>query len=260
MNHDPHGDAELYAADALEPDERAAFEQHLADCPDCVQTVVALQSMTASLSEMVAVQPPTALRAAVLHAIATTPQADSANGTDAVEAVATTTGARVAPPTRLSPADRRRWLRPASLVAAAAVLVALGCLGWALNSQHQANVAQGRQQELTRLLAAGDVRTVTGNPVTGGRATLVLSRSQGEAVLVVSGLPSPPAGKVYELWRVDRSAHPAGTFRPTASGQTVVTLPASVAGAQQVAMTVEPAGGSAQPTTKPVLAVAVPSG
>ena len=55
------------------------------------------------------------------------------------------------------------------------------------------------------------------------------------------------------------AGHPtsAGVFRPTADGDAAVALPAGVLDAAAVGLTVEPAGGSRAPTTKPVLAIPV---
>jgi anti-sigma-K factor RskA len=70
-------------------------------------------------------------------------------------------------------------------------------------------------------------------------------------------MPSPPSGKVYELWTIAGRPAPAGTFTP-GSGGSVVRLPAAALAAKQIAITVEPSGGSSQPTTKPVMSVDVP--
>jgi len=68
-----------------------------------------------------------------------------------------------------------------------------------------------------------------------------------------SHLDTPASGKVYELWFLPASGgrmQPAGTFEP--NGGTVLA-PATVNGpVQTLAVTVEPRGGSLQPTTSPI--------
>ncbi|WP_369009209.1 anti-sigma factor [Actinomadura sp. BRA 177] len=85
------------------------------------------------------------------------------------------------------------------------------------------------------------------------RAPLVASASRGRVVVASSGLRTLPSSKAYQLWLIDadgpRSAgllpddrtHPvvAGTWRPS----------------DKLGVTVEPAGGSARPTTTPLVLV-----
>ena len=64
-------------------------------------------------------------------------------------------------------------------------------------------------------------------------------------------MPDAPAGKVYQTWfKVGDEYRSAGVV-PTGSNQTVV-LDGDARQAQAVGITVEPTGGSAQPTTAPI--------
>ena len=58
-----------YALDAVDVDERAAFEAHLATCSACAQELDELRAMLADLAESTAVAPPPALRARVLQGV-----------------------------------------------------------------------------------------------------------------------------------------------------------------------------------------------
>ena len=69
-----HALAALYALDALDADEMAAFEAHLTSCEACRRDVESYREAAASLGEAVAVTPPEGLRATVLSQVATTPQ------------------------------------------------------------------------------------------------------------------------------------------------------------------------------------------
>jgi hypothetical protein len=78
---------------------------------------------------------------------------------------------------------------------------------------------------------------------------------RGEHVyFVLRSLPPPPKGHVYQAWTLAKGAtamSPSVTFQPNASGMTIVALPENNALVAAVALSVEPAGGSKAPTTKP---------
>jgi anti-sigma-K factor RskA len=268
MTHDDHEIAVLYVVNALSPDEAHDFETHLADCVECQQEVTDMRSVTEKLSRSVQAEPPASLRAAVISGIAGVaqePPASSRAGQPdrprVIEAPATKARATDNEPAPASDnvvtLGPRRFGRVPSLVAAAAVLLALGFGTWGLQSHQDAQQANDRVTELISVLGAGDVRSASGSVPGGGSGTVYVSRSQGEALFVTTGMPSPPSGKVYELWTIAGRPAPAGTFTP-GSGGSVVRLPAAALAAKQIAITVEPSGGSSQPTTKPVMSVDVP--
>jgi anti-sigma-K factor RskA len=73
--------------------------------------------------------------------------------------------------------------------------------------------------------------------------SLVLGEN-GHVMLVAQGLPSPPPGKVYEIWITQGDqATPAGFLRGRRAELTRPVLPGT-----RVAVTVEPSGGSRRPT------------
>lgn len=232
--------ASLYVVDALTDVERDEFEHHLASCPACQQTVADLREVTVRMSSAIPAEPPASLRSSVLAAIAAEPRSQ----------------VTVAPSNVVSLQERRRLVRVPSMIAAAAVALALACGGWALQSHHDAQQSQTAERQLTSLLAAPDVHTVSGS-IAGGSATLVVSRSQDQTLFVTGPLPALPSGKVYELWTINTTPVPAGTFSPSGA-PSVVDLPTASLSSAVVAVTIEPSGGSAQPTTKPVLALDVP--
>jgi anti-sigma-K factor RskA len=84
-----------------------------------------------------------------------------------------------------------------------------------------------------------------------GSANSFVVYSRGSAGLVLSGVDPAPSGKTYEAWVIHgKTTSPAGLF---AGGRrtTYVPLTRQVSKGSVVAVTLEPAGGSAQPTTKP---------
>ncbi|NUR90910.1 MAG: anti-sigma factor, partial [Nonomuraea sp.] len=105
------------------------------------------------------------------------------------------------------------------------------------------------------VLTAPDVQAVS-QPITGGgTGSLVVSRGRGRLVFTASGLPSPPSSRSYELWLMGPAGvRPAGLLR---SG--VPTLASPESGDDRVGLTVEPAGGSQQPTTQPIMLADLPA-
>jgi anti-sigma factor RsiW len=275
--NDPHSLAGEYALGALSDEETQQFETHLDTCPDCREEVAEMREIAVQLSEGVATDPPPTLRASVLQQIAQTAQDSSASGRalvavpdqqggghHLVEDASSAEGAG----TNVVPMQRsaQRRNRLVGLLAAAAVVVAVAMGGWAVQSRNDADQATAREQQaaqtaqaLTAVLTAKDAKTASGSFSSGGKGTVVVSRSQGRALLVAAGLPAPPSGKVYEAWTFGSSPtpKPAGTFT-AGSAPAVVTLPPAAVGASQVAVTVEPSGGSQQPTSSPVFAVTLP--
>jgi anti-sigma-K factor RskA len=260
--NDLHSLADEYALGNLTEEEARQFETHLATCPECREEVADMQDIAVQLSDAVATEPPPSLRASILAQIAQTPQDPAPPRTDSAAGEPSAArhladGSRVDAMTAdVIPLQRslQRRTRLTGLLAAAAVLVAIAMGGWAIHARNDAQDATAAQQQLTQMLTAQDVRTASGAFSTGGIATVIVSRSEGRALLVAAHLPALPAGKVYEAWTIRQTPTQAGTFSAS-SAQTVLPLPAAAVHADQVAVTVEPAGGSKQPTTQPVFAV-----
>lgn len=75
--------------------------------------------------------------------------------------------------------------------------------------------------------------------------------TNGNQWVVAANLPLAPAGKVYQLWFVTADAKiNAGLIKTNESGHafTVVDVPKNLANLAAAAITLEPEGGSAQPT------------
>ncbi|MCQ1987571.1 MULTISPECIES: anti-sigma factor domain-containing protein [unclassified Arthrobacter] len=241
---DLHELAPLYAVDALEPAEREEFEQHLADCPRCQAEVAEYAEVTAGLAAETAQTPPPALRSSVLSSI---------HGTQPLPGPWTGPAAVVV---SLEERRRRRGRRLLAAAAAAVLLPGIGLAGWNLGVQseqrEQEQQAAQEQDRETRLLAAPDVATQRVD-VNGQPATLVVSREEDAALFVADTLPDPGEGREYQLWLLEGETPIPDTH--FSGGDVSVWLSGDVAKAGAVALTVEPAGGSATPTF-PLVAVA----
>jgi hypothetical protein len=80
--------------------------------------------------------------------------------------------------------------------------------------------------------------------------------------LAVHALPQPPRGKVYQAWTLARGATrftASPTFLPDARGVALIVLPAEGRSTAEVSVTLEPDGGSREPTGKPLMDVSLGS-
>jgi anti-sigma-K factor RskA len=186
------------------------------------------------------VTPPPSLRASVLSGISTIRPLPPEVGQEEPAEPAQAT---------VVPMRSRRRFRLATLAAAAAVLAVVG-LGavfqpWQDNSPPVATPA-------ARVLAADDATKVKVTFPDGSEATVVRSLSEGKAVLVTKDMAAPPAGKTFELWLQDPAGkmHPAGLM--SKPGDNKVLLDGDAAKAIGVGITVEPEGGSPEPTSEPI--------
>jgi anti-sigma-K factor RskA len=200
-----------------------------------------------------------------LHAAGSTPAASGtpASGTSASGSTASRPAASRPVSSAQSKAQARWFQKPVAFLAAAAAVVAVflgaSSLTGMLNNGNQVQQALA----LASINAQPDVQrstvpllaNVDGN--NSSTATLVWSENIGESVLLVNGLEQLPDDKVYELWYIDGDGSPisAGLFNIPDSGHTYSVLEGEMTAGATVGVTVEPAGGSKQPTTEPVIAI-----
>ncbi len=121
------------------------------------------------------------------------------------------------------------------------------------SSATEAHDQQDQNRAITAVLGAADADTKALNLPGGGTVRLVTSTSRDAAVVVANQLPALADGKVYQVWLIKSTeAESQGTF--ARSGAMVMK---DLADVDQVAVTVEPSGGSKKPTTAPVVDVPV---
>jgi len=238
----PHGanDAErfedlkdAYALGALPEAERRWFEGYLAANPELSPEVEDLVSAANLLALAPGeVEPPPSLRENLLARI----------GGDAST---TTYETRPEPPRSGGPS---RWVR--SLAAAAAILAVVGGLSaWNLSLRSENEDLRESYEDLQGQVEGPQTYRLSGP---GGEGEVV-RLEEGRGVLVAQNLEEPPEGKVYEAWVLrDGVPEPAGIFVPS-DGSAAVAIEASLEGADAVAVTVEPEGGSPMPTSDVLL-------
>ncbi|SOC89004.1 Anti-sigma-K factor rskA [Curtobacterium sp. 314Chir4.1] len=182
--------------------------------------------------------------------------------------------ARFAPATRrtraggsATAAAQRRWFqRPAAVLstAAAVAVVFLGVglgVGTAFTPSNQPGPGTTQASSgLDRIYAASDFKRTTAKVSGGGTATVVWSNSLGKSAVILDGVAPAPKGKTYELWYIGSEGtggkiSSAGLMDGAADGVHSAVLTGTRSHGVTIGMTVEPEGGSEQPTTTPIMAV-----
>ena len=182
------------------------------------------------LAETTATTPPEGLRERVLADITTV---------------------RPLPPAVEKDAAPRRRFRLAPLAAAAAVIAAVAAGGIVIADPFGDDTSQIQVSPVDQVLQAKDAERYT-KAIDGSEATLVRSPSLNKAVLVTKDMAPPPEGKVYELWLDHEGVGmvPAGLMAQ--GGEQEILLDGDAATALGAGITVEPVGGSKEPTLPPV--------
>jgi anti-sigma-K factor RskA len=229
MNETEHDrrrdDIAAYLLGALEPGETAELERHVAGCAECAEELEQLRPAVQVLPETVEpVEPPPALRGRLMEQV----RSEAA-------------GSQAAPVAPRAP-RRRFWLRPvAGLAAVALVLAAIG--GYAIRDS-------GSDGAKTTTVISGRSPGVTAEMVREGET----------GTLRLANLHQLPAGKVLQAWvqRGEQVVSAKALFAPNPDGTATATID-GMQGVSTVMVTAEPRGGSAQPTSAPIVSVAMPN-
>jgi anti-sigma-K factor RskA len=246
LRHDLHSLAGPYALDALEAgSERDRFTRHLSRCQSCAAEVKGFREVATAMAFAAAAEAPAELRDRVLTAAART---------------------RQLPPevkTHVRPRRSRTrvpWVPWLSGVVATASIVVAVLFGFAqAHTRDELNQIKAENQAISLLLSAPEAKLLTHTVTHGGVATVVLAADRHELAVVTTGLPALPAGQVYQLWLIGKPKIVSAGLLPAAkNGQTPAVLATGVVKGDTLGLTVEPAGGSAQPTTTPILELPLP--
>jgi hypothetical protein len=207
------------------------YREHLGGCTACRADVAELALVVNALPASVpAVQAPESLRRRVMAAVRS--EADLLHAaTEPAVAVSR------------SP-SRPRWglrTRFAGALAAAAIVALAGVI-----------VLERGPSAHERVTAAQVAASIPG-------AHAALRQISGHGELVLSGMPQPHPGRIYEVW-LQRDGTTQATdalFGVNSRGSATVAVPAGLVGAKELLVTSEPDGGSSSPTGPPLIRVAL---
>ena len=227
---------DAYVLGALPEEERLEFEQYLAAHPDLQVEIEDLSTIAGLLAFSVREQePPQELRRRIM---------------------ATVEGEAAQPRT----SRRRSWLAGLwealgirDLALAGAAMLVIGLFSWSMLLQGEVQELQGRVQSLQSQPQGPQMIALGGEGTKQGARAELVTLEGDRAVLVAEKMPPVPEGKTYQIWVIKGDTpRPSGLFEPK-GGSIAAVVENPVEGADAVAVTVEPEGGSKKPTTDPML-------
>ena len=264
---DRHGLSGVFALNAVTGAELDSFERHLDGCLPCTEEVRGLHETVAGLALAVAAPAPAQLRERVLALVPSveqlpvqSPAPAQPSPRDAAREPARHS-ARPRPAHKLQRRGRTSWLPRLAIGIAGVATVAAVALGFVLASaESQLNSTRASQQVLAQMLATPGVRIRVAQTSVGGAATAVLVPGQQRIAVITKGLPALSDGRVYQVWLMGRAAvgiRSAGLLARPPSGGTATLLASGLIPGDRIGITVEPAGGTAQPTTTPIVVISL---
>jgi anti-sigma-K factor RskA len=236
MNHERFDELkEAYVLGALPEEERRELEEYLARHPERQAEVDELGAFAGLLALTPQEhEPPPALRRSIMSV---------------VESEARSSSARSEP--RF--AGLREVFSLQNLGLAAAAVLVIGLFSWNMLLQGEVQDLQGRvanlqespQSRMVALEGTGDA------PQQGHAEVMILDDDR--AVLMAEDMPRAPEGRTYQIWVIEGDVpEPGGLFEPRGESVAAVVEKPLDEG-DVIAVTIEPAGGSQQPTTDPLM-------
>jgi len=273
------GILELYALGELSPAERAEVEAQAARHPEVRRELDQVQQALGIYAQAHAITPPAGMRERVLGHFAANqntpyeapapavPTATSRLRGEVDELARPTQPLAAAPAPE--PAGRSMWAIAASVALLLSLVGNLLLYSRWQAASHDLLALQGEQTRLAATQASyreqlGEVRqqnailrsdefravALAGTPnAPTAKARVLYNPGTRKVYVDVKNLPALPAGKQYQLWALDKGKPvDAGVLAAvTAAGDSLQQMK-DIASAQAFAMTIEPRGGSVNPT------------
>jgi anti-sigma-K factor RskA len=252
MNNERFEDLkDAYVLGALPEEERLSFEDYLAAHPERQAEIDELGAIAGLLAFSPQEQEPSPeLRSRVMEVV----KAEAEPRRDTRRSVTARIG---------------DYLSVRGLALGAAALLVIGLLSWNVLLQGQVEDLHGQVQDAQvqvqdlqaqvedarrqRQLQQSPTIELEGSWADQGANAEVASIHKNQVILVARDMPSVPEGRTCQIWVIsDDVPKPSGLFQPEGK-MTAAPITNSITNADVIAVTVEPAGGSIEPTSDPVL-------
>jgi anti-sigma-K factor RskA len=217
---------DAFVLGALPEEERRGFEEYLASHPERQAEIDELGAVAGLLALSPQEQePPPELRRTIMAAVE-------------AEAERPERGSGLA--------KMRTFLGPRSLALGAAALLVIGLFSWnmLLRAQIQDLQSQTRDGRLVALEGSGAARQAR---------VEVMILDNDRAVLMAEDMPPVPEDRTFQIWVIENDVPKPGGHFETGEEWVATSIQIPLGGADIIAITVEPEGGSPQPTTDPML-------
>ena len=243
----------FYVLDALTEEEKQQVESYLAEHPEARAQVQDLQSGASAVPYAVSpVEPPRRVKQALMARVAADVQARERSSA------------------RVGTESSRRGLRFEDIFRVLSLGAAAIAIVWAfvlsaqvaglrsqiaaLNDQVAAQ-SQSIDQIITNLPPSNKSDVITVSLESTGEqpralGQLIANPNDQSAVLVISGLPPLAPGQTYQVWLIGNAPVSAGLLTVDENGQSVliVTSEEAIGSFTSLGISIEPEGGSEQPT------------
>ena len=247
MNH-PYDDLTPYLLDELDAAEQKRVEEHLATCAACREELESLDETFVAMVERLPSEPPpprvweaiaqrTGVESEARAPAPFGPIAERVDRDDEPRSASEGADATTVPP----PAERRAPTRWGALTMAAAIVVAATSVLWGWEQRQSYLEVRAEQTQITRWLTRPDVQARSFATADGAHGGTVLFQSDGRALVVMRD--TAPPRQSYQAWGIGAD----GAVSLGVLGDRTLEVPAE--GFEQIAVSLEPAGGSPAPTT-----------
>jgi anti-sigma-K factor RskA len=222
---------DAFVLGALPEEERREFEEYLTSHPERQAEVDELGAVAGMLAlSPQEQQPPPELRRrimAVVEAEAERPRSESRSGL----------------------ARMRTFLGIRTLALGAAALLVVGLFSWNMLLQEQIQDLQSQ----TRGPRDGRLVTLEGSGAARQARVEVMILDNDRAVLMAEDMPPVPEDRTFQIWVIENDVPKPGGHFETGEEWVATIIETPLGRADSIAITVEPEGGSPQPTTDPML-------
>jgi anti-sigma-K factor RskA len=251
-------DVAVYALGAMPRDQARAVREHMAACRECAAEYRRLKPAVDAVAYSAEACPDAASGAVVPSPRLKARIMDQVRGSVVPRPVSNVGEMRAVRPIV--------W--PAYAVAAACLAVALVTTAFNISLNEEVHQSQAQlalfgthAKSLNRQIAAqrtelADLTSTDSQHYAVENGEVV--RHGNRLYIAMQSMGMPPHGKVYQAWLMHKGGKamtPSVTFMPDRSGVAVVRLPAQASQIVEVAVSMEPDGGSKAPTSKPAFVV-----